>query len=1416
MATVPPVFSPKPSGTSILHPSGAEGGVEAISQRRRNSGSFKHMSSGGLVSNSPFTARLGGLKSPPQSPSKGGGDGQSRIPQPQSLRSAGTTTTTMRKASGDNGPVKENSNPSDLNELAGFGGDSKRNSPLIPFRPIRSSNNPSSSSSSSSASPSIPSTTGSPFKPNRPTFSSSSSPSKRQTPSPSQQQEESDFDRRQSSSYAALRKNGGLVTSSPFTNGQTRSSAAETRSSNSTIPSPEMQQVPYEIAALSHESAPFGYLDLTDEPVEHESTLPVVTSPQQHSAKSGGSELGLGARPGSQWSQHAAAQAHSNDHQQQQQHRRIIASGGYAPSSTPPRQSASSPLTSPNGSALSPLRRGIRGPRPMGYGEDGMVDDDGEETEREGEMKSRTLRRQPSNKTVTWAETEEVLEFEVEEERRRSMMSDVSSSSTTSEDDRRYYRNEDSSDEEEEEEEDYGRRSYPQGQHQQDYSFQEGGSIEVHDVEDSDAEESVVSTTSSAMDDMIEQIDDFIQEESFEGQSRPRDVFGGRQHNNFAQQSNPSNADDLVSEVNSASSYDDDGEEEEDRDVLRNAKQYLLNRSGMQTPASPVRPQLPSPPTPTAQLPPVPSSTAPSHLAPVSSTTSGMPRSESQYSLPDIPGTSPFLGFEEGGAKPSSNSVAITQPLSPRRTPASPPPNHSTPTASTSSSPTRPPMSARTGSSSPILSAFDRLSLNNSNGGGDQSPQLSRKGSLVGSDVTTTSSISWYGSGVNGSLRGGTVRLGRDRLDERMKAHQALLGSTTTSSPTVGTSSFGAFPTLSSPPLPPTASSAQPVGPFSQVMDHTQSAPASSALLSSTGTTPASRAIETRPASKPRSATLSSSMLPTIAASSQRTKLGLSVGAPLTADVAEEMTSPLDRLQRGMEGRVEGTEWKSGDSLLGVADLAKGGKVEREELSSDEDDEAGEHATTMKKAASEPRPRRRRSRSTGDANVAETASAPMEVMHTMPELGFQKKATDAAFASNVLESLDDIYNSRNRTYRVRESKHIVVVSDINGHKAGDVDPGRAWRKKRPSNVHDIKRSASTVSVNSRRAREHSGQLFVCLRDVTFEGVPMPRERVNISASLDNGRQRVEAAVRELVPKVSLKKEFELVCSENLSFSIHFTVPNQPPPPVQAAPAPSPPLSPSKTSRGFRIFSSPKKKATPTRPVAPPPTPDPFYDFVSSDGKLATASINFIDQVSKCRLRKARIVVPFSKKDPHSPRSCGGSLTVDLLFVPAIPGVPKASLAKSMDEVTEGLERADWATKVTHEGVLTQLGGDCSVWRRRNVKLRGNTLVPYSEVTKRSHVEINLSSVATIEDLNAPSVSTPRSRTNSDDMDEDIGRMDNSFRLEFKDGGKIDFFADNGDAKTKWLEVLRQVAGTDAKKGAPEWAVAVRKLPPPNK
>lgn len=38
---------------------------------------------------------------------------------------------------------------------------------------------------------------------------------------------------------------------------------------------------------------------------------------------------------------------------------------------------------------------------------------------------------------------------------------------------------------------------------------------------------------------------------------------------------------------------------------------------------------------------------------------------------------------------------------------------------------------------------------------------------------------------------------------------------------------------------------------------------------------------------------------------------------------------------------------------------------------------------------------------------------------------------------------------------------------------------------------------------------------------------MPRSKVMVTAALDNGRQRVDVASRELSNKVSLRKEFEL-------------------------------------------------------------------------------------------------------------------------------------------------------------------------------------------------------------------------------------------------------------------------------------------------
>ncbi|BGP21746.1 GTP binding protein [Rhodotorula toruloides] len=1318
--------APRPASVVIAGVHGAEGGAEAIAARRRNSGSFKHMSTGGLVSNSPFQKLAGG------SPTKGANTGlglynTSRIPASGGQGGLGRRTSGSRRVSGEqDGPVKENSNPSELNELALVGKKSndslsrtRSSSPAVPLMPVRQATTTPSSNSSS------------PFKPTRPAFDNASR---------NAQPPLDDVPRRQTSSFAALRQNN-LVSSSPF-------------SKSTSVPSPELQQAPYEIEPLTRESAPAAYYQLSRE----------EASPQLASSAKMNGQMGLGARP-----RPASASAGG----------RIIAGSSVPPPNTPPRErhytSEASPssLRSPGGSALAQTRRGMRGPRPISGGYD-----DGEETERE--EVGRAVRRQPSSKSVAWAETEEVFEFEVEDERRRSGLSDASTLS----DEGRYYGH-DSFDEE---------SDSPHYTHQPDGSFtyEEGGSVEVHGVEDgSDADESVVSSASSAVDEVIGQIDEYLHEES--ATFDETDVFSPSQIPSFTDQPDlPSHHDtsgysspnipqapasafsvstvsglgDGASEVMSASSYEDEDEEEAQHDAhFKATREAILSRgraSLSDAPGSPGRPPLPPPPA----------SLTAATLAPQQLPFASLVESESHFSLPDIPGTSPFLAFEDDGAAQSVVTLdGEAQPLSiPATKPLQPRPHDA-------ASKTTPAIAPATLGSPFVMNAdvlAERPAPASRTAQLDTPSVLSRKASLVGSDVTT-SSVSWYGSSVNGSLRGGTIRLGRDRLEQRMKAHQALFGD---NSPLP---SVGAFPSAAK--------------------------TANTSTSHPSVTTAASRAIEAHAAPKARSATLSSKMMPTIAASPQRAQFGVGIGSPLTAEVAEEMQSPLERLQLGMKGR-EGGEWRSGDSLLGVPEVAEG-----------EDDVP--QLAPLKSG----RPTRRRSRSTGDASIAETSSTSLQAQLTMPELGFERKAGDSGFGSSVLESLDDIYNSRNRTYRVRESKQLVVVSDFTGSRAGDVDPGRAWRKKRPSDVHAINRSLSTMSVNSqsiRKSREYAGQLFVLLRDVSFEGMPMPRQRVSVTATLDNGRQKVDAAVRELSSKVSLKKEFELICNQDLAFSIHFSVPRPPPSsipslPSAPSPAPTPPASPSKTHRALRLFSSPKKKPTPTKAsTAPPPTPDPFFDYISTDGQLATARVTFASEAAKCRLKKSRILVPFVSKSSSSPRSCSGALTVDLLFVPAVSGVPKANLPKSMDEVLEGLDLAEWATKITHESVLTQLGGDTTVWRRRMVKLRGSTLVPYSEVTKRSHVEINLALVSQLEDLNVATVHSPKSRASRfEDEDEDLSRMDNSFRLIFKDGNRIDFYADSPESKAKWLSVLSIVVGKeDGKKAPPEWAVAVRKLPPP--
>jgi hypothetical protein len=132
--------------------------------------------------------------------------------------------------------------------------------------------------------------------------------------------------------------------------------------------------------------------------------------------------------------------------------------------------------------------------------------------------------------------------------------------------------------------------------------------------------------------------------------------------------------------------------------------------------------------------------------------------------------------------------------------------------------------------------------------------------------------------------------------------------------------------------------------------------------------------------------------------------------------------------------------------------------------------------------------------------------------------------------------------------------------------------------------------------------------------------------------------------------------------------------------------PSPTKSP---SRLRSVFSSPKKKAVDRTPL-----PEPILQYRAADGTFAVVNCIFKSEASKCRLKTSRIDLPFERN--ASSHTVVGALTLELYYLPSIPGIEKKLLPQSVAEAKKGVSLAEWHGRHRLEGVLTQLGGDCGV------------------------------------------------------------------------------------------------------------------------
>jgi hypothetical protein len=469
------------------------------------------------------------------------------------------------------------------------------------------------------------------------------------------------------------------------------------------------------------------------------------------------------------------------------------------------------------------------------------------------------------------------------------------------------------------------------------------------------------------------------------------------------------------------------------------------------------------------------------------------------------------------------------------------------------------------------------------------------------------------------------------------------------------------------------------------------------------------------------------------------------------------------------------------------------------------------------------RPGKRRSLSTGDAEDLrnEPTSSRMAELNLLG-LPLEPLESDVPFRASVDVEMQRLYPEA-RKYRLREHEDTIYASadDKISHmgRVGDLDSGRAWRTvRRPSDMNEYSRQIKELRAQERPGKSN-GKVFVRVIGVKGLSPPLPSQPTFFTCTLNNGIHFVTTPDCRLVQDSRIDQEFELIEHSNLEFTLTLKVRKDPhilaqmksltspPPPI---PTPAPP-------KGLRAFFSTPKKAKNTPPKQPPCPPvieETLARYLRSDGTLGRASIGFKDIASKCDTRLFETTIPVMgqwNEDGRQPRSsasplatrCVGHLVLQMFRVPPLPGIAPDALPQSLGECQSGLRHIVWHKTTHFEGILTQNGGDCSTWRRRQLKIIGSNLVAFNDITKKPAASIDLRKVAAVVDTNQlenpGSGSGQQSSRPRDSLDGAV-YVERSLRLTFTDGEEISFFADDDEQKAKWLYVLREV---------------IRRIPPPH-
>ncbi|PFH53853.1 hypothetical protein AMATHDRAFT_1075 [Amanita thiersii Skay4041] len=455
------------------------------------------------------------------------------------------------------------------------------------------------------------------------------------------------------------------------------------------------------------------------------------------------------------------------------------------------------------------------------------------------------------------------------------------------------------------------------------------------------------------------------------------------------------------------------------------------------------------------------------------------------------------------------------------------------------------------------------------------------------------------------------------------------------------------------------------------------------------------------------------------------------------------------------------------------------------------------------------RPSRRRSLSTGDADTLRGKSKDGPLNGVVGE-------TEDALSDSIEKELKKLVDvSRKTKYQVREREATIYASssdpdpDQVSHMSGpgDLNGGKAWRTvRRPSDMNEYSKQIKEYRAQEKPGKAY-GKVFVKVLGLKNMNLPLPQQQTAFTCTLNNGIHFVTTPECQLGKSARIDQEFELIEHIKLEFTLTLKVQRDshiitqfkalvPPPPAP------PPIVQTSSKGGMRsFFSTPKKHPKEKTTIHPPPPvyrlPENLARYMKPDGMLARTFIAFKDIAPRCDTRIFETSYPLIGQrlevgGKFSTQQVG-ELVLQIFRLPPLPGIAPDQLPQSLDECLRGLRHINWHKVTYFEGTLTQNGGDCNTWRRRQFRLIGANLVAFNDVTKKATATISLKKAIGIEDdqeARANSMSPGQCARYSDEI---LYGVERSFRLLFPEE-EIIFFADTDEEKEKWLEIFRALVG----------------------